>query len=376
MKNPFKIFTRPERSTGSRVVSSMVAGASWLSVLALWISASSVYVNPVHFKWFGIIGLAFPLFLGGTVVMLFVALLFAPRRSWIPLLGIAACFGSIRSYIPFNPFKEAVTPDRSHLRVVSYNVHMFLFENDKNYTEISAYLRDLHAQIICIQEGPPSPALNDTLRQRFSNTSTPHYDYDCVNASSIGIISSYPIVKKEVISRHEGNGIVAYWLLPSKEDSLLVVNCHLRSNMLTPDERSQYHAMVKSPDTQTEDEMVNTSQKLASKIASSAQVRAGMADTLALFIEKHYDTPTIVCGDFNDTPISYSRYRVARTGMTDAFREVGMGVGRTFNRDAIYVRIDHMFCSSHFSPITTRIDDHSDFSDHYPIISTFRRKRE
>lgn len=354
----------------------MIAGASWFSVLSLWASAFSAYVSPTQFKWSGIFGLAFPLVLGGTVVMLLFSLLFAPRRSWITLLGLASCFGSIRSYIPFNPFRAAVTPDSTHLRVVSYNTHGFTSEDDKDYHQLTTYLRDLHAQVICIQEGPPSPALNDTLRARFQGSLTPHYAYDCRNSSSIGIVSAYPVVKQEQISRVEGNGIFAFWLLPAVGDTLLVVNCHLRSNMLTPDDRTQYQTMVKEPDTQTEDLMVNTSQRLASKIAASSKVRAEMADTLARFLQRHATTPTIVCGDFNDTPISYSRYRIVRTGLTDAFRTAGMGAGRSFNRDAIYVRIDHMFCSKHFSTLTSRIDDAADFSDHYPIISTFRRERE
>lgn len=366
--------TTPERNPFARFVSALVAGASWLSVLSLWLCAASVYISPVHFKWIGVLGLAFPLFLAGTVAMFFINLLFAPRRCWIPLLGLLACFGSIRTYVPFNPFRSAVTPDSTDLRVVSYNTHFFNFEDDPSYEEITRYLRDLHAEVICFQEGPADSVANAHIRAQFAGSPTPHYDYYDAGGVALGMISAYPILRSEQLYTVAGNGIRAYWLQLPQGDTLLVVNAHLRSNLITPDERKEYHTLVKDTEARGEDAVVNTSTRLATKIAGSSKTRAEMADSLALFLAKHPDHPTIVCGDFNETPISYSRYRMVRGGLTDAFRTAANGIGRSFNRDAMWVRIDHMFCSSHFDVLTSRIDHQAHYSDHYPIISTFRRK--
>lgn len=375
MKPLLKKMPTPEQSPFARFVSALVAGASWLSVLSLWLCAASVYVNPSHFKWLGVLGLAFPLFLAGTVAMLFVSLLFAPRRSWIPLLGLLACFGSIRTYVPFNPFRSAITPDDGDLRVVSYNTHFFNHANDRTFDGISQYLRDLHADVICFQEGPRDEENNAKIHAQFADTRTPHYDYYDAGGAALGLISAYPLLRRETISLFEGNGVVAYWLQLPEGDTLLVLNSHLRSNLLTPDERKEYSTLIHDREARQEDVVVQTSTRLASKIAGSSHIRAAMADTMATFLAQHTELPTIVCGDFNETPISYSRYRMVRSGLTDAYRTAANGIGRSFNRDAIWVRIDHTFCSSHFEVLNSRIDHEAQYSDHYPIISTFRRKR-
>ena len=75
----------------------------------------------------------------------------------------------------------------------------------------------------------------------------------------------------------------------------------------------------------------------------------------------------VAMGDFNDTPISYAHHKIC-SRLTDCYRATANGIGRSFNRDAIYVRIDNIFCSSHFKPFAVRVDDTVPFSDHYPII--------
>ena len=75
----------------------------------------------------------------------------------------------------------------------------------------------------------------------------------------------------------------------------------------------------------------------------------------------------IVCGDFNDNPISYAR-RIISQGLTDCFVETGKGIGLSYNQKGFYVRIDHILCSEHFQPYNCQIDDEMDASDHYPIL--------
>ena len=47
------------------------------------------------------------------------------------------------------------------------------------------------------------------------------------------------------------------------------------------------------------------------------------------------------------------------------------GFGRSFNRDAIFVRIDQMFCSEEFTPYAAYVDSRIKCSDHYPIVAYF-----
>ena len=59
----------------------------------------------------------------------------------------------------------------------------------------------------------------------------------------------------------------------------------------------------------------------------------------------------------------------------DAFRAAGNGISRTFNRDAMYVRIDHVLADPTFVPVEAHVDNGVDLSDHYPLIATFRRSQ-
>ena len=52
----------------------------------------------------------------------------------------------------------------------------------------------------------------------------------------------------------------------------------------------------------------------------------------------------IVCGDFKDTPISYT-HRVISKGLVDAFENSGSGLGISYNQNRFYFRIDHILTS-------------------------------
>lgn len=346
----------------------ILTGASWVSVVGLWCAAASAYVSPASFRLAGVMGIAFPVLLCGTVFCFFLCLLFCPRRSWISIVGILLCFGSVRSYIPFNPYHPEAQD--SAITVLSYNCHGFPgVTTDEPKKEIMQYLFNQDADIICFQEGNFS--FNDwrELHPEFSRRYPYHeipYEGQTTRQSCY---SRYRILRTELVTSHTTNAVVAFWLQLPKGDSLLVLNCHLKSNNLTPEDREQYNQIVKHrKQNPSADSTLLTSRTLASKISSAAGIRALMADTVANYLARNPGVPTIVCGDFNDTPISYSAKRITRSGLNDAFRAVGNGMGRSFNRDAIAVRIDHQFCSDHFKPVSAEVDDTPEWSDHYPII--------
>ena len=109
------------------------------------------------------------------------------------------------------------------------------------------------------------------------------------------------------------------------------------------------------------------SKLLLTKLGQANALRAVGAEAVHKYIEAHRQYPTIVCGDFNDNPISYSRHVIAK-GLTDCFAETGRGLGLSYNRKGFYFRIDHILCSDHFTPYNCQVDDKIDASDHYPIL--------
>lgn len=369
------------RNPLSAFVEAILTGASWVSVLGLWAVAASVYVSPADIRIAGVIGLAFPMLLVGTLLCLFFCLLFAPRRSWIPLVGLLFSAGSIRSYCPFN----FTSDEPADLTVMTYNCHGFPgVTTDEPKRQILEYIESQDADIFVYQEGNNSVPNWLDLYPAFANR-FPYYEepYEG-HTTRQGLYSRYPIQRTELVTASDMNAVVAFWLKLPKGDSLLVVNCHLKTNNLTPEDRTQYSRIVKAAKggNNTEDENAKpftdpdstftTSRTLAGKIATSAAIRATMVDTIADFLGRHKDIRTIVCGDFNDTPISYSTHRMKSLGLNDAYRMAGNGMGRSFNKDAIAVRIDHQFCSDHYRPISAFVDKLPQWSDHYPLIVKYK----
>jgi endonuclease/exonuclease/phosphatase family metal-dependent hydrolase len=93
----------------------------------------------------------------------------------------------------------------------------------------------------------------------------------------------------------------------------------------------------------------------------------------AIVVKEHINSspyPVIVCGDFNDTPISYS-YRKIRKGLKDAFVESGSGAGFTYKGKYPPNRIDYILFDDRLSS-SGYISDRVKYSDHYPITAYFR----
>ncbi len=90
--------------------------------------------------------------------------------------------------------------------------------------------------------------------------------------------------------------------------------------------------MLKSP----EKEKVKSGAPPAHTQAGRKQsaIRAPQADTIAHEIAASPHPYIIVCGDFNDTPISYTHRTIAQD-LDDAFTQSGRGLGISYNQKQI-----------------------------------------
>lgn len=82
----------------------------------------------------------------------------------------------------------------------------------------------------------------------------------------------------------------------------------------------------------------------------------------------------IVCGDFNDTPMSYT-YRRMRGDFVGAFQAQGTGYGLYLPAADGRARIDYLFHSDDFETVSYR-SEQPEWSDHNPVIVDVRLKRD
>ena len=78
----------------------------------------------------------------------------------------------------------------------------------------------------------------------------------------------------------------------------------------------------------------------------------------------------IICGDFNDTPLSYTYNQILNAGFKDAFISASRGIGKTYCGSLPLLRIDYFWYNDFIKVLDfNRIKKTT--SDHYPLIMSF-----
>lgn len=351
------------------VTVNIVAGANVATAVLMWLVGFADYANPIDHPYLANAGLLFPVFLLANLLFLFFWLTFRWRLTIIPIMGYAAAFVPLRIYLPINSMPS---PPDDAIKVMSYNVECFTPDDgsvDDMKEKVTEYMKSCDADIVCLQEcngvgnGAYSPM--DSLYK--------HNSVDIIGdngSNAVGVFSRFPIIKKEKIDyASSGNGSWAYFL-KVRDDTVVVISNHFESTHLSLDERERYKDMIKGE--MSKDTARAESRRLLQRLGESSKIRAPQANAVHSYIELHSGYPIIICGDFNDNPISYSR-RIVAKGLTDCYVNSACGLGFSLNKKGFFVRIDNILCSSHFKPYGCKVDKSITVSDHYPIFCWLER---
>lgn len=336
----------------------------------LLFTAYSPHIQPVEHPVQSCLGLTFPIFLVINICFLIFWLIIQHYKFVLfPLIGFLLCYPQIRAYFPIN-FHTSKLPEGS-FKVLSYNIMGFdgtVKKNGENL--ILNYLRDSGADILCLQEYQTIEAPNN-LSQKDVEKALKAYPYHNIqivgsgrgHTNRIACYSKYPILSARKLKyASEYNGSVAYELKLG-EDTVMLINNHLESNKLTKEDKVVYENMIKSPETK---KVKHGARLLIRKLAEASSIRAPQADSIAKAIATSRHPYIIVCGDFNDTPISYT-HRVIGQELNDAFTKSGQGLGVSYNQNKFYFRIDNILASKNLKPYNCTVDRSIKESDHYPI---------
>lgn len=338
-------------------------------------TAYSPYLQPTEHPVLSCIGLAFPVFLLLNVgFLLFWLLIQQYKCALLSLAGLLLCWPQLQTYFPLHSRTDHL-PEGS-IKVLSYNIMGFganLKGNEKN--PILSYLAESEADIICLQEYATRLTRHHPSQQEVERAlaAWPYHRIDAVGSSRqnrIACFSKLPILSARPLEyASASNGTMLYELAWGK-DTLLLINNHLESNKLTKEDKVIYEDMLRDPEKK---KVESGLRQLVKKLAEASAIRAPQADSIAQAIARSTHRDIIVCGDFNDSPISYA-HRVISQDLDDAFSQSGRGFGISYNRNKFYFRIDNILTSPSLKAYNCTVDRSLRTSDHYPIWCHVARK--
>lgn len=348
-----------------------------LVLISLYFAWIALYVDPNDIAIFSFFGLAFPYIFITSFFIPIIWWYFNKRRAWLNLLLIAPCFLLGHRLFRLFPSKSDILD--ADIQIMSYNVRNFDLYNWSNNNQaknqIMDFLKITDPDILCIQEffnttDPKHDFKTLEILENELSASNSHIDYtNTVNGTEnwgIATFSRYPIVGKEQLTFPlSPNNICIITDLKIDQDTIRIYNVHLASIHFSDED----YSMLNQPKNQISDEKIEGWSKILEKLGKAYMLRATQVDIIAEHIQRS-PYPVVLCGDFNDTPISYA-YQQLSNQLQDAFLVSGSGEGRTYNGAFPSYRIDYIMHSNHFSDFNFQVHPENN-SDHYPISSTLR----
>lgn len=354
---------------------------TWFAGIILIISAYCGYFDPKDSSKLAIVGMIFPFALITNIGILFIWIL-ARKLSMIILVVVflGACYNPISTFSPFNmPNSDIASPDDT-FKVLTYNVMNF-DDNDPSKDSLESrtlrYILDKDADIVLLQEGSAKIKMDKKDKiQSLMPELKKKYPYRERRLKDLVILSKYPYqVDNEKISNEQPKTSTAYRLKIDNK-TIYIINVHLESLHFNESDRALYRSttdLSKITDNLSEKTVSDVKNTLISKLSASFKKRAAQAEDIKKYINSLDNPNVIICGDFNDTPSSYSYLTIKGEDMKDAYEECALGPTITFHANRFYFRIDHVLYKGDFEAIDIERGDQKS-SDHYPLLTTFKWK--
>lgn len=234
----------------------------------------------------------------------------------------------MRAQIPPTPIQP---PD---LTVMTFNI----LKDNSRYGDLAAAIRESGADVVLLQE------VNAYFERTVARSVEEVYPHSVVHfvrpdRLALAILSKYPL----------GNADFAVF---SEEASRLRAEISLNGRAVI-----LYNVHLPNPAT-------------AFLEGSSGRHETAVNALLAL-LEAEPDAPLILGGDFNMPSSSEAHTRISEH-FTDAFAQVGAGGGTTYPAGQLLppvLRLDYLFLSPEFTPLTAYVIPDSAGSDHHPVIA-------
>lgn len=240
--------------------------------------------------------------------------------------------------------------ERRYTKIMTYNVYEGVSEG------LAQYISKHNPDILCLQEMNVGTDNWNALAEVYNTTYTPK-----ASAGGNHIMTKFKILRSGNIA--DLPRINAVWAdLKMKDDTVRVVNLHLQSTAIRPEDTQfiEKHEYL-------HDNKEGKIRSIVTRLVENNRKRAVQAETIAKFLSQS-PYKTIVCGDFNDVPLSYTYNCIARE-LDDTFSKMANGIAYTYNIRYHLLRIDNILVSPQIEVVSYEVDNEVEYSDHYPVIS-------
>lgn len=333
-----------------KFLNKLIYWGNLLAAFLLLISFILPYLPPKNFPTISLLSLVVSLLI---IVNILFAIYWAVQLRRRFFISFTVLF---ISYFYFNVFYEVSSKGdtslyKNTLNILSYNVRLFnAYEKnpkaDASQT-ISEILSEETPDVVCVQE---------YYKPNKIDFSAYPYQYIHFNSEKAklghAIFSKFPLINTGSFDFENTYNNTLYADVVKGKDTLRVYSTHLQSLGIIP-----RVSFLQESD----------NEKLRKRVSGAFEKQQAQ---IAAILEHKQKTshPVIICGDFNNTPFSYS-YRKLKDGMQDAFRERGNGLGTTFKFENFPMRIDYIFASKGLDILSFDTMEKT-FSDHYPVRAT------
>jgi endonuclease/exonuclease/phosphatase family metal-dependent hydrolase len=149
-------------------------------------------------------------------------------------------------------------------------------------------------------------------------------------------------------------------------DTIRIINIHLQSINFQPEDYQYLDRVTTEGKADT-----RASRRIGSRLKRAFLLRSTQSKIVADVIEKS-PYPLIICGDFNDTPVSFAFHTIRDAGdLKSTFCEKGSGFGITYGGEFPNFQIDHILCSQQFKILSYKTINKK-LSDHYPVVAEIK----
>ncbi len=349
-----------------KLINKLILLFNLVLVVALGISYLAGLVSPEK-SWIpGIFGLFYPIFLILNLLFIIYWILVRKKYFIISCFIILLGFGHLQNFFSYHPSKNS--SDSNTFKLVTYNTRLFdiykWLKKEDTSQKIIDQIQSEEANIICLQEfvtesnGILSEKnLKNTIgKDKFSHIVYVFNSRNKGQKHGIATYSSFPIINKGEIRYENSSNLTIFTDLKAFGDTIRIYNNHLQSIRFRQDELDLFINNENNEKTS-----LNSIYGILKKIKSANSKRAGQADILSSHISDS-PYPVIICGDFNDTPYSYT-YKTVKGDLEDAFNNSGRGFGSTYKKNFLSFRIDYILYDTAFKGLKFRTNK-AKLSDH------------